>query len=519
VVIAVNIGTPLAGRETLGSVLGVSAQMINILTEQNVQRSLAALTSGDILLTPPLGGLDSSDFDKGLELITLGYGYTRAMTAALTRLSIDQEPFHNWQLARHGLRKSSADDPGLVGPLASVRITGVPANRLPRLQRVLGAQPAQIFSASSVAADLQMLAATGDYARIDYRLEPEPGAPEREGLVYDLNENSWGPNYLRVGLDLRTDFRGQGAFNVRVSHNRHWLTDHGTEWRNRIQLGEAMGVYTAIYQPLGDTRDIFATAWIDARLRKVDVYDANGLASAVLRRSDRYIGGELGWPLGSSGRFGEARVGLISGLRSSTPELVSSSSSGWITRNTWSEHALRAVYSADRLDHANFPQSGHSVHLETDTGRRTTTNGSGGFNRLEFRGTVVGTWASDTLNAYGRFARVSQTSSAVEDYSLGGFQQLSGYRTGQVSGNLLALGRLVWYRRMPWDIPITRGVFVGGSLEAGNAWANRNSANFKELRLGTSLFLGADTSVGPVYVSLVHAPKGYSGIYIFVGRP
>ncbi|MCU0764426.1 MAG: patatin-like phospholipase family protein [Hydrogenophaga sp.] len=43
VVIAVNIGTPLAGRETLGSVLGIATQMVNILTEQNVQASVATL--------------------------------------------------------------------------------------------------------------------------------------------------------------------------------------------------------------------------------------------------------------------------------------------------------------------------------------------------------------------------------------------------------------------------------------------------------------------------------------------
>ena len=36
VLIVVNIGTPIAGRETLGSVGGLTAQMINILTEQNV---------------------------------------------------------------------------------------------------------------------------------------------------------------------------------------------------------------------------------------------------------------------------------------------------------------------------------------------------------------------------------------------------------------------------------------------------------------------------------------------------
>jgi NTE family protein len=43
VVIAVNVGTPLLKAEEVGSLLTVSAQMIAILTEQNVSRSLAQL--------------------------------------------------------------------------------------------------------------------------------------------------------------------------------------------------------------------------------------------------------------------------------------------------------------------------------------------------------------------------------------------------------------------------------------------------------------------------------------------
>jgi NTE family protein len=40
VIIAVNLGTPLMKREEIGSLLSVTGQMINILTEQNVQASL-----------------------------------------------------------------------------------------------------------------------------------------------------------------------------------------------------------------------------------------------------------------------------------------------------------------------------------------------------------------------------------------------------------------------------------------------------------------------------------------------
>ena len=42
IIIAVNVGTPLLPREALSSALGVAQQMINILTEQNVEISLAA---------------------------------------------------------------------------------------------------------------------------------------------------------------------------------------------------------------------------------------------------------------------------------------------------------------------------------------------------------------------------------------------------------------------------------------------------------------------------------------------
>jgi NTE family protein len=46
----------------LNSALGVTAQMINILTEQNVQRSLVTMGERDVLVSPQLGVLTSGDF-------------------------------------------------------------------------------------------------------------------------------------------------------------------------------------------------------------------------------------------------------------------------------------------------------------------------------------------------------------------------------------------------------------------------------------------------------------------------
>lgn len=57
IVIAVNVGTPLAKESELSSAFGVAQQMLQILTEQNVQRSIKELGSKDVLIAPDLSGL------------------------------------------------------------------------------------------------------------------------------------------------------------------------------------------------------------------------------------------------------------------------------------------------------------------------------------------------------------------------------------------------------------------------------------------------------------------------------
>lgn len=69
------------------------------------------------------------------------------------------------------------------------------------------------------------------------------------------------------------------------------------------------------------------------------------------------------------------------------------------------------------------------------------------------------------------------------------------------------------------DPSLTRGFFVGGTLAAGNAWVRRSAVSLAGLRTGISLSLGADTGSGPLYLGITHAPRGRSGLALFIGRP
>src|SRR5262249_6770276 len=88
IVIAVNLGTPLAPREQLKSVLGVSGQVINILTEQNVQVSLATLKPTDVLILPELGDFSAADFDHLPMTVPIGEAAARKVADKLSALSL-----------------------------------------------------------------------------------------------------------------------------------------------------------------------------------------------------------------------------------------------------------------------------------------------------------------------------------------------------------------------------------------------------------------------------------------------
>jgi NTE family protein len=517
IVIAVNIGTPPGGRETLSSAVGLTAQMLNLLTEQNVQRSLATLKPGDVLIAPALGALTSADFDRAEQFFGLGEAGARGRSDRLAPLSLDGAGYAAWR-AGHP-RPGAAAAPRL----AAVRIQGSKATNPERLLPMLESKPGEAFDPARAERDAGRLAAGGDYTRSDYLLLRGNSPGEGDSLVFDLEDKPWGPNYLNLGLDLSTDLSGRSAFNLKLSHNRHWLTPNGTEWRNRVQIGEVPRLFTELYHPLAWSTsradDWFVAGYASAERRRLTLYtadDARELAS--FRRTVGAVGMDIGQPWGE---FGELRLGW-SRTVIGTRLLLLSGAVGVVSgdRASWTEDALRARAVVDQLDYANFPQKGYRVSAELWAGRRSGDLG-GSFHRIETEGTAVKSFGRETLELHALLQTADQRTgnAGVARYTLGGFHRLSGYQNGQLVGNHVALLRLGWTHRLTQTPTLTRGFFVGATLEAGNAWVERKDVSLSTLRTGMSLYLGADTGIGPLYLGLTYAPKGQTGLALFIGRP
>jgi NTE family protein len=105
-------------------------------------------------------------------------------------------------------------------------------------------------------------------------------------------------------------------------------------------------------------------------------------------------------------------------------------------------------------------------------------------------------------------------------FFLGGFLNLSGFQSRDLSGEYVGLGQLVYLYELrgassAFDTPL----YLGGSLEAGNTWERSDDISFESLIPAGSVFLGADTFLGPFYLGAGIAESGRSAFYMFLGVP
>jgi NTE family protein len=185
VVIAVNLGTPLAPREQLNSVLGVSGQVINILTEQNVQASLATLKPTDILILPALGDFSAADFDHLPQTVPIGAAAARKVADQLARLSLPEAEY-----AALRARQIFAAAPD-TRPIDEIRFVNLQRVNADAAKAVMDTKEGQPIDQKVLDADMRRLYGTGDFEHVNYRIIEEPG---RRVLAVDAVEKSWGPN-------------------------------------------------------------------------------------------------------------------------------------------------------------------------------------------------------------------------------------------------------------------------------------------------------------------------------------
>jgi NTE family protein len=504
VVIAVNLGTPLLKREELGSILGATGQMINILTEQNVQASLDMLGPRDILILPELGDFSAADFDHLTATIPIGEAAARKVAERLAPLALPPE-----QYAALRNRQQSIAPPD-ARPVDEILFENL-ARVDPRVAAgMLDTATGRPIDQDMLDRDMRRLYGTGDFEHVNYRIIEEPG---RRILAVDAVEKSWGPNYLRFGLGLSSDFGGDAFFNVLASYRRTWLNSLGAEWRTDLQIGRTSRIFTEFYQPILVSRYLFVVPSAQYERRSVGIFQGNDRIASYDVRT-----GAVALELGSQiTKYGELRVGISAGNTSTRldtgPPFLE------VNSEKVSEVGPTAKGLVDQTDSAIFPRSGYSGSFHVSAPQHAMGSDVT-YAKGDFDSNLFASWGDHTfslgLKAGGKLG--SNPLPRQDYFQWGGLLQQSGYRTGALLGESLAFGRLIYYHKLArWRL--LEGFYGGFSLEAGRVGKPLVPGSPEGLLKSGSIFIGMDSPVGPLYLGYGRAADGNSSLYLFLGRP
>ena len=499
--IVVNVGTLRRPRENLTSAMMITTQVMTIMIQRNTDEQIATLRQEDLLLRPPLGDIGSSDFAKAREAIRIGEGEARRMASRLAEFALPPAEYRSW-LA------SQRRGPLSLPVIAEVNIHNFSPISDDVVREQIRTKPGEPLNLETLEQDLKRIYSVSTFEKTDFRLAEKEG---KTGLIIETKEKTWGPSYLRFGLNLNDDFQGSASYNISANLIATVLNRLGAEWENHIQLGDTPRFFSEFYQPLDYALRYFIAPRIEYKSWNINRYH-EGAMLFQYRANAIEAGLDVGQQFGNWGQF---RLGLRRGygkvgVRIGMPEPEGRFNSG----------GLYSSFSYNRLDNFNFPRHGTSADLvwmipRTELGSDFSGNG------LLANWLTAKTWNRHTLlSGLTLQSAVNGDAPIQNSYSLGGFLNLSGFTPDELSGQHTALARLVYLYQLgskglgEFRMPL----YAGGSLETGNAWATRSDISGRTLLFAVSVLIGADTYLGPVYLAYGQAEGGRSSVYLYVGH-
>ncbi len=495
-VIAVNVGSPLLAASEISGLLTVSTQMVSILTEQNVTRSLSLLREGDIYIKPDLTGLTAAQFERSAEAADRGLAAAQA-TTALKALSVDPLTYAVWRQ-----RWAPLNQPLLT--VDAIEIAGLQTVNAAAIERYLEQRPGQRLDVPQLNRNLLRAYGDGYYERVDYTLTRQDN---KSLLRITPVEKTWGPDYLRLGVNLNSTLTGRSTYSLRAAYQKTWLNSLGAEWLASAELGSNTGISGEFYQPLDPAQRYFVDAAASIRRESLALF-SNDLRISDYRNSIARLDLTAGVNLGMTGqtRLGwrnehqtvEIETGLP--LLSNDPLQIR----GWMA--SWETDQK------NQLHIATTGWSGKGSVFESANGNYNLLN-------LNLEGSYqLADWV---LGVRGNYAGSTFGKLPVQQMGrLGGFLNLSGFASDQLMGNRVSYGHIRAERilgRMPTGL--AGDLRVGLAFELGKVADPVSEQRRSGLLNSSVIYVRGETPFGPAYIGLGQSSSGPVNAYLFIGTP
>jgi len=483
-VIAVDISSPLiADEDELESFFSVFNQLNSLLTVGNRDRDVALMDDDDVLVQPDLGDISFVGFDRALEAVGIGETTAREMADTLARFATEDDAEWDEYITRQRRR------PREPMTIDRVRIDNTSPVSDAMVRRSLSLKPPETYEPKSLLEDLMQLHSLRYFGIIDYRIEGDDG--DRE-LVITTPPRPSGRGSVQVGFGFSDDFDGNTGYTLSARHQLLAVNRRGGEWQNVVQLGTVGLFESQFYQPLDSAMRWFVEPSVGLRREMASLW-ADGKPLVQYRIEDIGAGFAAGRVLG---RWGELRATAFTGEAKATPHIGSPIFPGDKERRG----GFNLGFTVDTVDKVAFPRHGAEARVYYER----SSEALGAENDTDLAAARVGysvSFGQNTLTPYLEYGEnFESTTDYLNLFKLGGLGRLSGLGDNELLGEKMALARLLYYYRLTnfRAAGFRVQIYAGASLEAGNVYARDESITGSSLRTAWSLFVGADTPLGPV---------------------
>ncbi|MDF9758085.1 NTE family protein [Pseudomonas sp. TE6288] len=497
--IVVDIGTPLRNRKQLATVVDVLNQSITLMTRRNSEEQLASLRREDILVQPPLSAFGVTDFGRAQDMIDAGYRATRALDPRLAALR-QPEGDSNLAVARSPKQRT---------PIITAIKVENDSKVSDDVVRYYIRQPiGEPLDLGRLQTDMGTLYGLDYFDQVQYRVAHKG---DEHTLVISARGRRGGTDYLRLGLNLSDDLRGDSAFNLGASYRVNGINRLGGEWLTRAQIGDDQELYSEFYQPLDVGSRYFIAPYLALGSQNVEaILDNDPVAEYRLERYG--FGLNVGRQIGT---YGEVRLGVGKAWGNAEVRIGDQD----LPKVSFNEGFYELKYSFDTFDNVYFPHSGEDIGLTVRKYDKSLDSDQN-YRQWLFNLDKAISSGPNTLVLGGRYGRTLDDAEVVtSSFVFGGARQLSGFRQDSISGQNMSLLRMVYYRRLtpraylPLDFPL----YLGGSLERGRAWNNDNEFDSGYIN-AASIFLGLETPLGPLNLSYGANDAHEKAVYLNLGH-
>jgi NTE family protein len=498
VVIAVNVGSPLLDAKDVGSLLSVSAQMVNILTEQNVSQSLASLKPSDIYIKPDLNGISAGDFHRHSETADRGRKAAEGVVEQLKRLSVSDQQYATWWAKIENAHRA-------VPRVDEIQIASLKHVNPASVERHVTQPKGGLLDSATLNRDLLRVYGDGYYESVDYQLL---NGRERSILRIMPVEKSWGPDYMRFAINLDASAVAGATFGLRGAYHKTWLNSLGGELIVAVEIGERNQFGVDFYQPLDVQQRFYVESTISVgseslnvfqNNKKIAEYDVNETVGTLALGANVGLLGQarLGW------QEKDRRSALETGV-SSMPN-VSKRFGGWF-----------ASVDLEQMDRLYFPTKGWATKINYFSSEEND------YSKIYAEARVA--YPIGDVVMAGRVSYSGSPKGTLPTYdaaSLGGIFNLSAFAKNQLIGDEMTFASLRTEKiigRLPLGL---RGdMRVGLALEAGKVNQRYTETELSGWQDSTSLYFGGETPLGPVYLGYAYSTSSdSSNIYLFLGVP